>query len=101
MVRASPTPGKIFGALIKEVRFAADSLLEGDGFELSVPREIGFVSRLCRLSADLSCGELRVTPVRRVVPRRIDHRVQFDRILLTTPEPSVARSSPPQRSLDC
>jgi len=28
MVRASPTPGKIFGALIKEVRFAADSLLE-------------------------------------------------------------------------
>jgi hypothetical protein len=27
-------------------RFAADSALEEDGFELSVPREIGFVSRL-------------------------------------------------------
>jgi hypothetical protein len=26
-------------------KFAADSLLEGAGFELSVPREIGFVSR--------------------------------------------------------
>jgi hypothetical protein len=38
MVRASPQPGKIFGALIEEVRFAADSLLEGNGFELSVPR---------------------------------------------------------------
>src|SRR5262249_62380574 len=38
MVRASPTPGKIFGALIKEVRFAADSLLEGDGFETLVLR---------------------------------------------------------------
>jgi hypothetical protein len=25
------------GALIEEVRFAADSLVEGDGFELSVP----------------------------------------------------------------
>jgi 5-formyltetrahydrofolate cyclo-ligase family len=36
-----------------------DCLLEGTGFELSVPREIGFVSRLCRSSADLSCGELR------------------------------------------
>jgi hypothetical protein len=37
MVRASPPPGKIFGALIEEVRFAADSLLDGDGFELLVP----------------------------------------------------------------
>jgi hypothetical protein len=37
-------------------RFATDSPLEGAGFEHSVPREIGFVSRLCRLSADLSCG---------------------------------------------
>jgi len=27
-----------FGALIEEVRFARDSLLEGDGFELPVPR---------------------------------------------------------------
>jgi len=34
----SPPPGKIFGALIEEVRFAADSFLEGDGFEPSVPR---------------------------------------------------------------
>jgi len=30
-----------------ETEFATDSLLEGAGFELSVPREIGFVSRLC------------------------------------------------------
>jgi hypothetical protein len=30
-------PGKIFGALIEEVRFAADSLLEGRRFEPSVP----------------------------------------------------------------
>ena len=37
MARASP-PGNIFGALIEEVRFAADSLLEGDGFEPLVPR---------------------------------------------------------------
>ena len=37
MVRASPTPGKIFGALIEEVRFAADSLLAQAGFELFVP----------------------------------------------------------------
>jgi hypothetical protein len=29
--------GKIFGALIEEVRFAADSPLEGAGFEPSVP----------------------------------------------------------------
>ena len=29
--------GKIFGALIEEVRFAADSPVEGGGFELSVP----------------------------------------------------------------
>jgi hypothetical protein len=28
----------------KKVRFATDSPLEGTGFELSVPREIGFVS---------------------------------------------------------
>jgi hypothetical protein len=45
--------------ILEEVRFAPDSPLEGTGFELSVPREIGFVSRLCRSSADLSCGELR------------------------------------------
>jgi hypothetical protein len=31
-------PGKIFGALIEEVRFAADSLLEEGGFEPAVPR---------------------------------------------------------------
>ena len=37
-----------------EVWFARDSPLEGAGFELSVPREIGLVSRLCRLSTDLS-----------------------------------------------
>src|SRR5580704_17107130 len=61
------------------VKFAMDSPLEGTGFELSVPREIGFVSRLCRSLADLSCGELRA-PMRRAVPRRIDHRIQFDRI---------------------
>jgi hypothetical protein len=36
--------------------------------------------KACRLSADLSCGELRAMTVRRVVPRRIDHRIQFDRI---------------------
>jgi hypothetical protein len=30
-------PGKIFGVLIEEVRFAADSLLEESGFEPSVP----------------------------------------------------------------
>jgi hypothetical protein len=29
----------------EEVRFALDSPLEGAGFELSVPRERGFVSR--------------------------------------------------------
>ena len=29
-------------------QFVADSPLEGAGFELSVPREIGFVSRLYR-----------------------------------------------------
>ena len=40
MVRASPPPGKIFGALIEEVRFAADSLLAQAGFELFVPRGI-------------------------------------------------------------
>ena len=33
---------------------SSDSPQEGAGFEPSVPREIGFVSRLCRLSADLS-----------------------------------------------
>jgi hypothetical protein len=33
-------PGKIFGALIEEVRFAADSLLEGAGFE---PRSLCFI----------------------------------------------------------
>jgi hypothetical protein len=32
--------GNIFGALIERVRFAADSSLEGDGFELPVPREM-------------------------------------------------------------
>jgi hypothetical protein len=42
-----------------ESQVRSDSPLEGGGFELSVPREIGFVSRPCRLSADLSCGELR------------------------------------------
>ena len=30
--------GNIFGAPIEEVRFARDSPLEEDGFELSVPR---------------------------------------------------------------
>jgi hypothetical protein len=39
MVRASPPRGKIFGALIEEVGFAADSLLEEAGFELTVPRD--------------------------------------------------------------
>jgi hypothetical protein len=29
-----------FGALIEEVKFASDSPLEGDGFELPVPREM-------------------------------------------------------------
>jgi hypothetical protein len=28
-----------FGALIEEVKFASDSPLEGDGFELPVPRQ--------------------------------------------------------------
>ena len=58
---ASPWADRLANAqgLIAEARFAMDSPLEGGGFELSVPREIGFVSRLCRLSADLSCGELR------------------------------------------
>src|SRR5438270_8671160 len=31
--------GETFGALIERVRFAADSALEGDGFELPVPRQ--------------------------------------------------------------
>src|SRR4029077_598845 len=57
---------------------------------LSVPREIGFVSRLCRLAADLSRGELRTMTVRRVVPRRIDHRTQFDRIHTFEHGPSQA-----------
>ena len=39
-------------ALIDQVRFAADSSLEGTGFELSVPREIGLgceaLSFICR-----------------------------------------------------
>jgi hypothetical protein len=34
------------GALIEEVSFASDSPLEGDGFELPVPREIDSVSTL-------------------------------------------------------
>jgi hypothetical protein len=34
----APVP---FGTLIEGVRFAVDSPLEGDGFELSVPRERG------------------------------------------------------------
>ena len=40
--RDDDPPGKIFGALIEEVRFAEDSLLEGDGFELSVPGARGY-----------------------------------------------------------
>jgi hypothetical protein len=32
-------PVEIFGTLIDGVRFAADSTVEGDGFEPSVPRE--------------------------------------------------------------
>ena len=36
--REDDPPGKIFGALIEEVSFAEDSPLEGDGFELPVPR---------------------------------------------------------------
>jgi hypothetical protein len=31
--------------MIQEIEFAPDSPLEGDGFELPVPREIGSVSR--------------------------------------------------------
>jgi hypothetical protein len=30
----------LFGALIEEIRFARDSPLEGNGFELPIPREI-------------------------------------------------------------
>ena len=39
-----------FGALIEEVKFASDSPLEGDGFELSVPHEEKPILRdgLCR-----------------------------------------------------
>jgi len=67
--------GRFEHSLIKRNRKFVDSPLEGAGFELSVPREIGFVSRLCRLSGDLSCGELRApisegsTSARRGSPR--------------------------------
>ena len=49
---------------IEEVRFAADSLLEGDGFELPVPRQIlsRFESRSAshdrRFEAASPCGSL-------------------------------------------
>jgi hypothetical protein len=38
----SVSNGCSIGALIEEVRFAADSPLEGDGFEPSVPRKMGY-----------------------------------------------------------
>ena len=40
------------GALMKGSRFAADSMLEGDGFELSVPRQRISV---CRLILSVAC----------------------------------------------
>ena len=58
----------------------ADSPLEGTGFELSVPREIGFISGPCRSSGDLSSGELRAPIGEAGCSTRIDHRIQFDRI---------------------
>ena len=43
MSRSSQARGvQIFGRLIEKVRFASDSLLEGGGFEISVPRQFGF-----------------------------------------------------------
>ena len=42
--REDDPPGKIFGAPIEEVRFASDSLLEGAGFERSVPLDTTKVS---------------------------------------------------------
>src|SRR6516225_9942696 len=56
---AHPAATASFSMPQGEIPRETDCLLEGTGFELSVPREIGFVSRLCRLLADLSCGELR------------------------------------------
>jgi hypothetical protein len=48
---------KIFGALIEEVRFAADSPLEGTGFEPSVPRGKGPTLRVSVLfRSDFSVG---------------------------------------------
>ena len=37
------------GALMKGSRFAADSMLEGDGFEPSVPRQIFSAARTCAI----------------------------------------------------
>ena len=51
-VMAPPLVLEIFGADFEEVRFARDSPLEGDGFELPVPGH----------------GELCVVPFRRVPP---------------------------------
>src|SRR6516165_7468636 len=52
--------GNLIGkAAFTQIEFAMDSPLEGTGFELSVPREIGFISGPCRSSGDLSSGELR------------------------------------------
>src|ERR1700720_2565411 len=48
-----------FGAMVRQgVRFAADSLLEGDGFELPVPRKLG-LRRGRRLALHLGSLTLR------------------------------------------
>ena len=45
-------------AAFAQIEFATDSPLEGTGFELSVPRDIGFVSRLCRSSDQFAAARL-------------------------------------------
>jgi hypothetical protein len=46
--RSAPSTNPAYPNMIEEVRFAPDSPLEGDGFELSVPRQRISVYRVIR-----------------------------------------------------
>jgi hypothetical protein len=67
--REDDPPGKIFGALIEEVRFAEDSPLEQAGFEPPVPSDTTRDDRLRSLGGEVlgdeRCVRRRIRDIRR------------------------------------
>jgi hypothetical protein len=71
----------------EEVRFARDSPLEGDGFELPVPRERDLNLTLCRTAGTVSSNKSEVR-ARSAMPIRVGLNALFHDKRLSNPSPA-------------